>query len=147
MLIVGRWQVGDDGITRPVVQAQVQGGDGKLHGEDFLVDSAADRSVFSADLLERLQFPAGVTDPGFTLQGVGGHSQFRVVNTLVEFTKDDGGPVRVRGEYAAFTDPTATDLSILGRDVLDLFDVIVSRRREEVLLLAGDHQYRVEPTT
>jgi hypothetical protein len=69
---------------------------------------------------------------------------FVLVNTVVEFTKEDGGPVRVRGEYAAFTDPAATDLSILGRDVLDLFDIIVSKRRQEVLLVAGNHRYRVE---
>jgi hypothetical protein len=43
------------------------------------------------------------------------------------------------------TDLTATDLSILGRDVLTLFDVILNRRRGEVLLLAANHRYRVEP--
>ena len=40
--------------------------------------------------------------------------------------------------------PTATDLSILGRDVLNHFDVILSRRNNEVLLLAPNHRYRVE---
>jgi hypothetical protein len=34
-------------------------------------------------------------------------------------------------------------VSILGRDVLDNFDVIVSRRRDEVLLLAPNHRYEV----
>jgi hypothetical protein len=32
---------------------------------------------------------------------------------------------------------------ILGRDVLDNFDVILSRRRNEVLLLAPNHHYEV----
>jgi hypothetical protein len=36
------------------------------------------------------------------------------------------------------------DMSILGREILDHFDLIVSRRRNEVLLLATNHQYRVE---
>jgi hypothetical protein len=49
----------------------------------------------------------------------------------------------VRGEFAAFTDPTATDLSILGRDVLENFDVITSRRSSAVLLLAGNHRYLI----
>jgi hypothetical protein len=35
-------------------------------------------------------------------------------------------------------------MSVLGRDVLVQFDVILSRRRNEVLLLAPNHQYRVE---
>ena len=50
----------------------------------------------------------------------------------------------LRGEFAGFTDPTATDLSILGRDVLDHFDVLISRRRNEILLLAPRHRYRIE---
>ena len=69
--------------------------------------------------------------------------EYAVVNTVVEFLRAEGGPARVRGEMAAFTDPTATDLSILGRDVLDHFDVIISRRRNEVLLLAENHNYHV----
>jgi hypothetical protein len=80
-----------------------------------------------------------------TLKGVGGESAFVLVNTVLEFTRDDAGMVHVRGEFAAFTDPATTDLSILGRDVLNIFDVIVSKRRNEVLLLAGNHQYRVDP--
>jgi hypothetical protein len=77
------------------------------------------------------------------LQGIGGASDFVVVATTLELTREDGVPVRVSGTFAAFTDPTATDLSILGRDVLEHFDVIVSRRRNQVLLLAGNHRYQV----
>ncbi len=51
----------------------------------------------------------------------------------------------MHGDFAAFTDPRATDLSILGRDVLGNFDAILSRRRDEVLLLASNHQYDVSP--
>jgi hypothetical protein len=69
-----------------------------------------------------------------------------LVTTVVEFIRDDGGAVRVRGEFAAFTDPTATDLSILGRDILDHFDLVLSQRRNEILLLAPRHQYRIEGT-
>jgi hypothetical protein len=35
-------------------------------------------------------------------------------------------------------------MSILGRDVLNHFDLILSRRRNEVLLVAPNHQYRIE---
>jgi hypothetical protein len=42
-------------------------------------------------------------------------------------------------------EPESTDRSILGRDVLDNFDLILSRRREEVLLLALNHRYQVTP--
>ena len=45
MLIVGEWQVGDDGTTRPVGRAEVLGLDGSPITEGFLVDSGADRTV------------------------------------------------------------------------------------------------------
>ena len=61
-----------------------------------------------------------------------------------ELTRDDGGPAHIRGESAAFVDPTVSDLNILGRDVLCHFHVISSCRRNDVLLLAPNHQYRGE---
>ena len=143
MLIVGKWLVCDDGITRPIVEAKVSVPDGPEHGGRFLVDSAADRTVFTAELLERLGAAGNHAAPGFGLAGIGGRSPFVLVQAVIEMTRDDGGPARFRGEFAAFTDPKATDLSILGRDVLDLLDVILSRRRGEVLLLAPNHRYQV----
>ena len=66
------------------------------------------------------------------------------MQTALEFVQVDGGALRVRGEFACFTDPTATDFSVLGGDVLDLFDLIISRPRHEVFLVAAGHRYRVE---
>ena len=78
------------------------------------------------------------------MMGIGGASDFVLIPTEVEFTGDDGQVVRVRGDFAAFTDPAATDFSVLGRDVLENFDLIVSRRKDEIWLLRGTHRYRVE---
>ncbi|HJY82218.1 MAG TPA: aspartyl protease family protein [Candidatus Binatia bacterium] len=144
MLIAGEWQLFDDGVTRPTVRAKVLGGDGSPIVDDFLIDTGADRTVFRAALLARLRLPATNAPPDSTLSGIGGTSAFVLVTTVIEFVRDDGGPVRVRGEFAGFTDPAATDLSVLGRDVLDNFDLIISRRRSEILLLAPRHHYRLE---
>jgi hypothetical protein len=144
MRIAGEWQAGDDGVTRPVVRANVQAADG-THSEDvFLVDPGADRTVFSAALLGGLGFAMTKAPAGMILQGISGACEFVVVRTVVQLPCDDGSVANMRGEFAAFTDPAATDLSILGRDILDHFDVILSRRRNEVLLLARNHHYRVE---
>jgi hypothetical protein len=75
---------------------------------------------------------------------VGGTQAFVVLRAPLTLYAEDGSPARIQGDFAAFTDPAAADLSILGRDVLDHFDLIVSRRRNEVLLLAVNHDYRVE---
>jgi len=133
-------------LTRPALRAKVHAHDGTHQTEAFLVDTCADRTVFSANLLSRLGFPPTPAPASLSLQGISGTCGFVLVGTVLELTRDDGGPAHIRGEFAAFIDPTATDLSILGRDVLYHFDLILSRRRNEVLLLAPNHQYRVEPT-
>jgi hypothetical protein len=145
MLIVGKWLVCDDGISRPVARVKVTGANDISASEDFLVDSAADRTVFSEALLRTLQVLGNHAPAGLSLQGVGGASPFVVVKAVLEVIRDDGGPARVNGEFAAFTDPAAIDLSILGRDVLDHFDVILSRRHDMVCLLSGSHQFQIVP--
>jgi hypothetical protein len=143
MRIVGKWMTCKDAVLRPVVTCRVIGRDDCAAGEDFLVDSCSDCTVLSANLLQELKLPVKPPPPGLSLKGISGASNYVVVSTVRELPRADGGPARVRGEMAAFTDPTATDLSILGRDVLDHFDVILSRRRDEVLLLAGHHHYHI----
>jgi hypothetical protein len=143
MQIIGHWWQGDDGITRPIVEANVLGADGKLHSDRFLVDSGADCSALSAALMERLQLPTREPEASQALLGIGGRREHAWVSTALEFLNDAGQVVHVRGEVAAFTDPSASDISILGRDILDNFDVILSRRRREILLLAPNHAYRV----
>jgi hypothetical protein len=144
MRIEGEWRVCDDGVTRPTLQARVQAVNGAFHLEVFLIDSGADRTVLSATALYKLGFSGNGPSLGVALQGIGGVSSHVLVNSMLEFTHDDGGAAHVRGEFAAFTDPKATDLNILGRDVLNNFDVILSHHRNEVVLLAPNHHYRVE---
>lgn len=144
MLIAGEWKLRDDGVMRPIVRARVLGSDGSHVAEDFLIDSGADRTALSATLLARLPLLAENAQPGFSLSGIGGTSAFVSVTTVLEFIRDDGGLARVRGEFAGFTNPTATDLSILGRDVLDHFDLIISRQRGAIRLIAPRHQYRID---
>jgi hypothetical protein len=143
MEIAGDWLVCDDGVTRPTVRAKLLGADGAMVLERFLIDSGADRTVLSEALLTKLQFTRNHAVPGFSLQGISGNSAFVLVNTVLEFTNSDGKPVQVRGELAGFTDTAATDMSILGRDVLNNFDVILSRPRQEIWLLAPRHSYRI----
>jgi hypothetical protein len=144
MVIFGDWRLCDDGVTRPTLSAKVQDATGTLLAEIFLIDTGADRTVLSADLATKLGIHAGAPSENLALQGVGGKLNFITFKTAIEFTQGDGKPVLIRGELAAFTDPTATDLSILGRDVLSNFDLIFSRRRNEIILLAPHHQYKVE---
>lgn len=141
MRIEGEWRRFPDGVTRPVVLAEIAGEEGKLIGVRFLVDSGADRTVFNAALTLKLNLPIERAED--RLRGVTGDCDFVTMQSALEFKREGGGTVRVRGEFLGLTDPHATDLCVLGRDVLDNFDVIQSRRHDEVLLLAPPHTYQV----
>ncbi len=143
MVIVGQWLKGLDGVTRPMIRAKVKSLDGISIEDIFLVDIGADRTVFSAHFFTALEVPSRPPSAGMMLAGISGMCPFVCVDTSLIFTRENGTSVQVHGELAAFTDPNATDFSILGRDVLNNFDVIISRQRNEVLLLAPNHRYQV----
>ncbi|MCH7687422.1 MAG: hypothetical protein IH899_12200 [Planctomycetes bacterium] len=143
MLITGNWQLRDDGIVRPIMRVHVSGRDGIRIADNFLIDTEADLTVFSAALTARLHFDSENVLPDSSLKGIGGLAKSVLIQTVIELLQEDGRPVRIQGEFAAFTDPAATDLSILGRDVLDHFDLILSHRRDEILLLTSKHQSQV----
>ena len=118
--------------------------DGSLVTDVFLIDSGADRTILSGAVFNKLRWPATVLpSPPRHLSGITGGSSFVLVSTAIELPRRDGPPFRLTSDFAALTDPTATDLSLLGRDVLDQFDVILSRKRNEILLLRPIHQYAV----
>ncbi len=93
--------------------------------------------------MRELGFGMTVAPEDSSLKGITGECGFVVARSVIELPCDDGGTAAMRGEFAAFTDDSATDLNILGRDVLNIFHVILSYRRNEVLLLAKEHTYRV----
>ena len=119
MRIVGDWFLFEDGESRPILRAKVQTGRGVMLAEQFLVDTGADRTVFSAALLAQLALPVEPAPPDERMLGIGGAALHVIVDIAIELTRDDGGPAVVRGKFAAFTDPLATDVSVMGRDVLN----------------------------
>jgi hypothetical protein len=95
------------------------------------------------DVLRELNLPIDPAPPGYRVLGIGGGSGCVLVTTEIRFARTDGIEATVKGQYSAFQQPTITDYSVLGRDVLGNFDVILSWQRQEVLLLAGNHQYQI----
>jgi len=144
MKIIGEWHPFDDGVERPAVRILLQRVGAQPIEVPMLLDTGADRTVFSANLLPEL---APMTTPppsDRSLAGVGGNVGYLSLQTTLIFTRDDGQPITARGEFAIFTELASSDLSVLGRDVLDNFVVIVDRPGDTVLLLAPRHRYRVE---
>ena len=143
MQIKGEWLTCDDGVTRPVAIAHLPDADGKPRAERFLVDSGADRTVLSASILAKLKLAPVQPPEGSGLVGVGGRTPYVLIAAVLVFAREGGGFARVRGEFAAFSELSATDFSVLGRDILNNFDVILSRPRSELLHLAPNHRYLV----
>ena len=143
MRIEGEWILFSDGVTRPLIKAQLLDRFGSGLDVRFLVDCGADRTVLTAPVIDRLQLPQQPSPPDTVIKGISGQTVYVTVHTVLLLTRDDGGGAKVRGEFLGLTDPEASDLSVLGRDVTDNFDLILSRRRNEVLLLAPTHQYQV----
>lgn len=142
MLIKGLWHLCDDGVTRPVLRGEVRGADGEWVQARFLVDVGADRTVFSADILAALGLPP-VAAPD-RLAGVGGVSPSVGLQTQIIFPSEDGTRVTFRGQFAAFTEIDALDMSVLGRGITNLFAVIIDRPGDVVCMVGQGHRYVIQ---
>ncbi len=140
MRIDGEWYVCDDGITRPVVRAEVQAADGTWAHEEFLLDTGADRTVLSPALTAVLGLPPVTTD--HQLGGIAGVTNVVLVDAQVRLTHAAGKMI-VQVRCAGMTSPGIVDMSILGQEWRQLFAFIVDWRGKVVCLLHPPHGYRI----
>jgi predicted aspartyl protease len=138
----GQWLECDDGIVRPVIRAEVLAAGHEWRSVEFLVDTGADRTVMSANVLESLNLETAY--PQDRIGGVGGLVDSVTIATQIRLTRDDGEKVMFRGNYSACTDHEALDMSVLGRDILEMFAVIVDRRADVVAFIGGQHHYAIQ---
>src|SRR5262245_6564503 len=118
MRIDGAWRLCDDGFVRPVLDGEAQAADGTWIRVPFLLDSGADRTVFSADVFQILRLQTEGTTK--QLGGVGGNVPSVLLAATIRMLRESGTPVTFAGQFAAFNDPTALDMSVLGRDITNL---------------------------
>lgn len=144
MRIDGEWCLCDDGFVRPIIRGEVLKSDGYWETVPFLVDTGADCTVFSAAILKALRVQPNTAHT--QLGGIGGLTASVQVATQIRLTCDDGGTALFRGQYAAFTQLESLDMSVLGRDILELFAVIVDRPQNIVALISQRHRYVIAVT-
>jgi hypothetical protein len=77
------------------------------------------------------------------LGGVGGTAQTVVIATSLRLLTEDGSTISFKGSFAAFVQPDALDMSVLGRDILNLFAVVIDRPGDEVCLIGRGHRYTI----
>ncbi|MFO0810246.1 MAG: hypothetical protein U0746_16615 [Gemmataceae bacterium] len=137
MIVPGEWYAYNDGV----VHARVLAVNAAQFDVAFLLDTGADVTTFSAADLGQLALPHRPSQA--RVSGVGGAAAVVAVDTTLYLPTDAGRPAAVGGTFAAFTDPFALDMSVLGRDVLDNFAAVVDRPGDFVALIRGNHGYRV----
>lgn len=137
----GEWLYCDDSIVRPVVIGKIRSSDGIWQRIQFLVDTGADRTVISAEALKRLKLP--LRDSDERIGGIGGLADSVTIAAALQLCRDDGTWVTFRGEYAACTSHEILDMSVLGRDILNLFALIVHRTANIVAIIGAAHTYTI----
>ena len=142
MQVSGEWLLCDDDVRRPVIRGEDLASDGTWVAAEFLVDTGADRTVFSAGLLALLGGSPVAT--GERLSGLGGAAEFVTVETHIQLIRESGAPVMFRGQFAAATGAEVLDMSVLGREITGLFAVIVDQPGDAVFLVGQRHRYRIE---
>jgi hypothetical protein len=142
MRIDGEWYECDDEVVRPIIRGEVFSAHGSWEPVLFLVDTGADCTVFSAAILDVLGFEPG-TARG-RLGGIGGVAESVDVATRIRLAREDGGNAVFRGRYSAFTQLESLDMSVLGRDIMQMFAVIVDRPDDVVSLVGQQHRYVIQ---
>ena len=138
----GEWVQCDDGIVRPVLEAEILAGDGSWRRLELLVDTGADRTVLSADVWLALDIEP--TDKAVQLGGVGGLVPSVRFRSQFGFRRHDGKVAMFRGEYAACLEPDVLDMSVLGRDITDMFALIADKKNDRLTLIGGNHSYSIQ---
>jgi hypothetical protein len=138
MRIDGAWRLCDDGVVRPVIRAEVRTADGAWRQVPFLVDSGGDHTVLSTQDLEALGFSADGESK--LMEGVGGQARAVIVDTQIRMMRETGDPVLFTGQFFAFTNDKSLDMSVLGRDITNLFGVLIDRPQDVVCLVSAKHR-------
>lgn len=145
MRISGQWIKSNGGIDWPIVLATIAGGRRIVSELPFLIDTGADQTLLSAEVAALLDLPSARL--GGALHGVGSVIDSVVVSTSITLRREDGIDVRFSGVFACCTQPEVLDVSVLGRDILNHFAVVVDHPARSVFLLRDRHHYSITPKT
>jgi hypothetical protein len=144
MRLNGEWLRCVDGEIRPVICGELLGADGVWRAVELLVDTGADRTVFAAGALDDSGLPG---DTVHAIGGFGGNAQATLFQGQLGFARDDGVKIVFRGQFAACAQDDALEMGVLGRDILDMFALIVDRRADVLAIIGQDHTYAIQRRT
>src|SRR5262249_53593129 len=91
MRIDGEWALFDDGVERPIIAGDIQASNEAWIKVPFLVDTGADRTVFSAATLVRLGLQPIIAQD--CISGLGGLAASVLVTSQLRLSREDAGKV------------------------------------------------------
>jgi hypothetical protein len=139
MQIDGRWSRAKDNVARPIIEGAVRNALGHWVAVEFLVDPGSDCSLFSSDVMAKLDLVPEAADG---LTGVGGDVLGLWVKTTIRLVPRGPMAATFAGRFAAVNGPSP-DISLLGRDILNCFAVIIDYPQQIVCLVRERHGYIV----
>jgi len=80
-----------------------------------------------------------------SLGGLCGTVSSVVFETELQLRRDDGKKVGFTGHFSSVVDIEVLDMSVVGRDITNMFHVIVDWPQQVVCLLRDRHSYRITP--
>jgi hypothetical protein len=128
-----------------VIDGEVLAANGSWLPVELLVDVGADRTVFTSGVLAILALPQAPSPR--QLGGVGGAARTVLIGPELRLPLSEGAAVKFQGAYAGFTDADALDMCVLGRDIMNLFAVIVDRPGDTVVMIGKGHRYQISAQT
>lgn len=141
MRINGGWYEPEGHLPRPVVIGRLEAADGSWLACPFHIDTGADTTVLSANVLRQLGRPVSLAP--VQLGGIGGGVETWAVHTTLRFERTDGTPADIPGVYSAFQVEDALEMPVLGYDVIHLFALIIDKPGNTVCLLRPPHRYTI----
>jgi hypothetical protein len=141
MRIDGRWLLCEDGVIRPTLRGELETGTGSRLQVEFLLDSGADRTVLDSATFAQLALPP--REAPEAVSGLGGATETVLVETVTHLSRETGQAIAFRGQFTAVPEAAGLEISVLGRDIMDLFAVIIDRPGNVVCFLSQRHRYAI----
>ncbi len=143
MIFHGRYRY-NNRAHRPFLTAYVLSADDRWMKYSFLIDTGADETFFHYRSINILGIDTSQLEILDDVGGVGGYGiPYFHWNTEIKLIAPEGTKI-FGGEVNVFLDPHATDVPLLGRDVLDTFVAIFDKGKDDVILLDQPDSYRIK---
>jgi hypothetical protein len=145
MRIDGRWLRFPDGIERPVIDAHLLLSGGQLAALSLVIDTGADFTVLAYVVAQQLGAYVQPTPLKQSALGVGGVVLMQALGVDLLLTASSGQQARLSGPIPVLTSASSLEFSVLGRNALDLFDLVYSRQRQVIALLRAPDTFAFTP--